>query len=92
MIQSFTVTNHNGRSMVCDLANPWKEGLAVASIEGLGPGQATINVADTSSMDGGLFNSARRGSRNIVFNLVFTDSLYDSLYFLVLKGKILKND
>ena len=73
MIQSFTVTNHNGRSMVCDLANPWKEGLAVASIEGLGPGQATINVADISSMDGGLFNSARRGSRNIVFNLVFTD-------------------
>lgn len=73
MIQSFTVTNHNGRSMVCDLANPWKEGLAVASIEGLGPGQANINVADISSMDGGLFNSARRGSRNIVFNLVFTD-------------------
>lgn len=73
MIQSFTVTNHTGKSMVCELANPWKEGLAVASIDGLGPGQATINVADISSMDGGLFNSARKGTRNIVFNLIFVD-------------------
>ena len=73
MIQSFTVTNHNGKSMVCELANPWKEGLAVASIDGLGPGQANINVADISSMDGGLFNSARKGARNIVFNFVFVD-------------------
>lgn len=73
MIQSFTVTNHTGKSMMCELANPWKEGLAVASIDGLGPGQATINVADISSMDGGLFNSARKGTRNIVFNLIFVD-------------------
>ena len=73
MIQSFTVTNHTGKSMVCELANPWKEGLAVASIDGLGPGQATVNVADISSTDGGLFNSARKGTRNITFSLVFTD-------------------
>jgi len=73
MIQSFTVTNHTGKSMMCELANPWKEGLAVASIDGLGPGQATINVADISSMDGGLFNSARKGTRNIVLNLIFVD-------------------
>ena len=73
MIHSFTVTNHTGKSMVCELANPWKEGLAVTSISGLGPGQATVNVADISSKDGGIFNSARKGSRNIVINLVFTD-------------------
>ena len=73
MIQSFTVTNHTGKSMMCELANPWKEGLAVASIDGLGPGQATINVADISSMDGGLFNSARKGTRNIIINLIFVD-------------------
>ena len=71
MIQSFTVTNHNGKSIVCELANPWKEGLAVASIDGLGPGQANINMADTASMDGGLFNSAKKGARNIVFNFIF---------------------
>ena len=73
MIHSFTVTNHTGRSMECELANPWREGLAVTSISGLGPGQATVNVADISSMDGGLFNSARKSSRNIVFNFVFVD-------------------
>ena len=73
MIYSFTVTNHTGKSMACELTNPWKEGLAVASIEGLGPGQATINVADIASKDGGLFNSAKKGTRNIVFNLIFMD-------------------
>lgn len=74
MIQSFTVTNPNGKSMVCELTNPWKEGLAVASIDGLGPGQATINVADISSMDGGRFNSARKSARNITFTLIFTEN------------------
>ena len=73
MIHSFTVTNHTGKSMVCELANPWREGLAITSISGLGPGQATVNVADISSKDGGIFNSARKGSRNIVFNFVFMD-------------------
>lgn len=73
MIHSFTVTNHTGRSLECELANPWREGLAVTSIDGLGPGQATVNVADISSTDGGLFNSARKTYRNIVFNLVFVD-------------------
>lgn len=85
MIQSFTVTNHTGKSMMCELANPWKEGLAVASIDGLGPGQATVNVADISSMDGGLFNSARKGTRNIVINLIFVD--HDTLSIEDLRRK-----
>ena len=99
MIQSFTVTNHTGKSMVCELTNPWKEGLAVGSIDGLGPGQATVNVADISSKDGGLFNSARKGSRNIVITLIFVD--HDTLtiedlrrkcytYFPIKKGIKLK--
>ena len=85
MIQSFTVTNHTGKSMVCELTNPWKEGLAIASIDGLGPGQATINVADISSKDGGLFNSARKGSRNIVISLIFMD--HDTLTIEDLRRK-----
>lgn len=85
MIQSFTVTNHTGKSMVCELTNPWKEGLAIASIDGLGPGQATINVADISSKDGGLFNSARKGSRNIVISLIFID--HDTLTIEDLRRK-----
>ena len=85
MIQSFTVTNHTGKSMVCELTNPWKEGLAVGSIDGLGPGQATVNVADISSKDGGLFNSARKGSRNIVITLIFVD--HDTLTIEDLRRK-----
>lgn len=85
MIQSFTVTNHTGKSMECELTNPWKEGLAVGSIDGLGPGQATVNVADISSKDGGLFNSARKGSRNIVITLIFVD--HDTLTIEDLRRK-----
>lgn len=85
MIYSFTVTNPSGKSMVCELANPWKEGLAISSISGLGPGQATVNIADISSMDGGLFNSARKGTRNIVISLIFMD--HDTLSIEDLRRK-----
>ena len=85
MIHSFTVTNHTGKSMMCELANPLKEGLAVASIDGLGPGQASINIADIASTDGGLFNSAKKGSRNIVISLIFTD--HDTLTIEGLRRK-----
>ena len=85
MIHSFTVTNHTGKSMECELTNPWKEGLAVGAIDGLGPGQATVNVADISSKDGGLFNSARKGSRNIVITLIFVD--HDTLTIEDLRRK-----
>lgn len=85
MIKSFTVTNHTGKSMVCDLVNPYKEGLAVASITGLGPGQASINVADISSTDGGLFNSARRGTRNITISMIFVE--HDTLTIEDLRRK-----
>lgn len=85
MIHSFTVTNHTGKSMECELSNPWKEGLAVVSIDGLGPGQATVNIASISSKDGGLFNSAKKGTRNIVINLVFME--HDTLSIEGLRRK-----
>lgn len=88
MLKSFTVTNHTGKSMVCDLADPWKEGLAVASIDGLGPGSANINVADISSTDGGLYNSARKSGRAITINLIFED--HDTLTIQDLRRKCYK--
>jgi hypothetical protein len=45
-------------------------GLAIDSIEGLGPVEADINTTEMVS-DGDLFNSARVGKRNIVLNLAF---------------------
>jgi hypothetical protein len=47
-----------------------KIGLAIDSIEGLGPVEADINTTEMV-VDGDLFNSARVGKRNIVLNLVF---------------------
>lgn len=71
MIKSVTVTNYLGESLVMELARPEKSGLIIKSIDGLGPVSATINFDDISSGDGALFNSARMGTRNIVFKLLF---------------------
>lgn len=71
MIKSVTVTNHLGESLKLELAFPEKSGFAVQSIEGLGPPKANINTSDLATDDGSMYNSARVGSRNIVFNLGF---------------------
>lgn len=74
MIRSFTIRNQNGEEIVLDLYNPYLTGLAVQSVTGLGPERATINFTETATLDGGIFNSARRTTRNIVFNLLFVES------------------
>lgn len=71
MIKSITVTNYLGDSINLDLARPELSGFIVKSITGLGPGAATINITDVSTNDGGLFNSSRLSSRNIVISLEF---------------------
>lgn len=71
MIKTVTVTNYIGESIVLDLRRPESNGLIVAKIEGLGPSKATINISETSTTDGGLFNSARLEIRNIVLTLGF---------------------
>lgn len=77
MIRSFTVTNYRDESLQIELSNPSKEGFAVVGIDGIGPLKANVNITDIASIDGGLFNSARIGSRNIVISLVY---YYDSDY------------
>ncbi len=71
MIRSFTVTNYLGDSLTIDLAKPEESGFVVKSITGLGPGSATINTTEVSTNDGGLFNSSRLSTRNIVISLQF---------------------
>lgn len=70
MIYSVTVTNHLGNSLELELANPYTTGIAVQAVKGLGSPKANINVTDVVTSDGGLFNSARLGSRNIVFTFL----------------------
>lgn len=71
MIKSITVTNYLGESIKMELARPEKSGFVVYSITGLGPGKASINTTEVSTNDGGIFNSARLPSRNIVIGLVY---------------------
>lgn len=71
MIKSITVTNYLNESLTLELANPWKTGIYIQKIEGLGPPKATINSTTVSSGDGSVYNSARTESRNIVITLGF---------------------
>ena len=80
MIYSVTVTNHIGDSIELVLARPELSGFAITSITGLGPGSATINTAEVSTMDGGMYNSARLSARNIVISIryLWKDSIEEA--------------
>lgn len=71
MIQSVTVTNYLGEKIHMVLTRPEDSGFAITKIDGLGPGKADINISEIATTDGGVYNSARMDSRNIVLNLKF---------------------
>lgn len=73
MIQSVTVTNHLGESVVMDLRSPEKSGFYIRDIDGLGPANSVINSTEVLSSDGSFYNSSRITSRNIVFDIGFLD-------------------
>ena len=94
MIKSITVTNYLGDSLKMELARPEKSGFIVRSISGLGPGKADINTTEVSTNDGGLFNSARLPSRNIVISLKYLwqnsieEARHKSYTYFPLKKKV----
>lgn len=94
MIKSIKVTNYLGESITLELGRPEKSGFAITSIEGLGPGKATINTTKISTRDGSLYNSARADNRNIVINVryLWKDSIEDarqlSYKYFPLKQKV----
>lgn len=73
MIKSIKVTNFKQESLELELTNPQKTGLAVYSVTGLGPPQASINYQELATADGGIFSSARTGVRNVVLTLAPLD-------------------
>lgn len=79
MIKAITVTNYLGDSLVLNLARPEESSFVVKSVTGLGPGTANINTTKVSTNDGGLYNSSRLSTRNIVITLGFLwkDSIED---------------
>lgn len=74
MIKSITITNHLDESLTMDLKNPYNSGFIIRSIDGLGPVKANVNITDLVTSDGGIFNSARLESRNIVLSLAFLEN------------------
>lgn len=79
MIRAITVTNYLGDSIKLDLVRPEQSGFIVTSVTGLGSGKANINMTEVATNDGGLFNSSRLPSRNIVISLKYLwhDSIED---------------
>ena len=75
MIKSFTVTNYLGDSIKLEMGRPEQSGFLIRSVSGLGPAKASINAIEISTNDGSLFNSARLNQRNIVFDLIFIESV-----------------
>lgn len=74
MIQSIQVTNHIGETFLFELGNPWAIGLALTSIDGLGPTDVVVDTSRITSADGTMFNSAHSGQRNIVFKMRFVSA------------------
>lgn len=79
MIRSLTVTNYLDESIFIDLFRPEETGLLVKEITGLGPAKGTINITELSTNDGGIHNSARLSTRNIVitFGFLFSPTIED---------------
>lgn len=71
MIKSITITNYLGEDLTLELGAPDKSGMYIKKIDGLGPPSANINAKELATSDGGVFNSARANTRNIVLELGF---------------------
>lgn len=79
MIKTVTVTNYVGDSITIDMRNPRNslipEGyeFLISNIEGLDPPNASINISNMATGDGGYFNSARLNTRNIILTIIPVD-------------------
>lgn len=74
MIRSLTVENHIGEQLVIDLFRPDISGLAIKSIDGLGPPKAFINAVSKLTGDGSEFVSARADYRPITLDIAYYPS------------------
>lgn len=80
MIRALIIKNYLGDIIRLELARPEDSGFVVKSITGLGPGTADINTTEVATNDGGLYNSSRLPTRNIVITLgyLWKDSIEDA--------------
>lgn len=71
MFKSVTVTNYRGDSLELPLRWPNDAGLLLSKIDGISPGDVTVNSQDYAVLDGGVFNSSRIGTRTITLNFYY---------------------
>lgn len=74
MITCLSVINSKNQEIKLELSDPQKSGFVVTDITGIGPGKVDVNITELYGMDGGVYNSVRASSRNIVITLRFIDS------------------
>lgn len=84
MLKSVTVTNYRGDSLELPLRWPNDSGLLISNIDGITPGNVQVNSQDFAVLDGGVYNSSRMQTRNIVIefyygrgNMVDSDKNFD---------------
>ena len=71
MFKSVTVTNYRGDSLELPLKWPNDAGLLISNIDGITPGNVRINSQDYAMLDGGVYNSSRMQTRNIVIETYY---------------------
>nr|DAE96011.1 MAG TPA: tail protein [Caudoviricetes sp.] len=71
MIKSVSIINYRNERLDMILDKPELSGFVIRKIDGLGAAKANVNITDIITTDGGIFNSARLSSRNIVLDLIF---------------------
>ena len=94
MIRSLTVTNPTGESIRLEMTRPEKSGFYIENIEGLGPANATVNITESATVDGGYYTSSHVSTRNIVLTLGFLyekgieDMRHESYRYFPLKKQV----
>lgn len=71
MINSVKVVNYLGQSMLMELRHPERSGFLIYNMTGIGPEKGEIRMTDIVTADGGVYNSARLPTRNIIINVRF---------------------
>lgn len=79
MIKSYIITNEAKESIRLEMTRPETSGFIIKSVEGLGPTKANINMTDIASHNGSFYKSSRLERRDIIFTLLFQDSLTESI-------------
>lgn len=69
MIESIEFLTYRQHRIVLSLTNPWIEGVAVKSVDGLSATKASINTTELALTDVAIFNGARAGMRNLKLKL-----------------------